>query len=281
MKYGWRKGLCDYPPPRRLPGPRERSRMHLTVNPVRPTIAMIKEQATTESFKAGRDYFDRNMVVPLEVDRGLMHASIVDGETYHATASLGYGSGVSYCTCVHDGQDICKHVVAVLLYASKNFGQIIDSEESNKQQHSNKLGIRFNVRADIDDVYYQMGDAGLHGGEVDFNIYTDKAKIIADQGNYDEAIRRYREIVNAIYDNMENVDDSYAHYSTRMGMILDSMADCITRQALDHQQKRKHLSYLHRRMVLDNYGCDTMFEQARISICTDKEDRAYYNGLPS
>ena len=310
MDAGWQLGPCDYPPSRRMPGPSETIWRRLEIKPQRPTLNMIRKMSTAESFKAGQACLEG--VVPVGTDRGIFDAQVRDGKTYKVIAALGYGSGISYCTCPYDGKGACRHVVAALLYASANFDQLIRNENRREsgveaaldaastehlkeflaKETSQDEGLRKrflarfgryrtrpNVRADLDEAYYRMGDAGHYGGEIDFDDHLAAAKKSADKGDYDEAIRICQEISEAIQDNMENVDDSYAHYSTILDMAIDQMVDCIERQGLDHQQKRRHISYLSRRAAMDEYGCDIFYEEAVAKLCTSKEDTAYRQKL--
>lgn len=136
-----------------------------------------------------------------------------------------------------------------------------------------------NVRADLDEAYRRMGDAGFFGGEVDFDDHLKAARLSAEKGDYDEAIRICPEIGEAIQDNMENVDDSYAHYSAGLTIALDLLVDCIRRQGLDHQQKRRHLSYLYGRALVDDYRCDLYYKRAISELCTSKKDHIYRQKL--
>ena len=312
MDAGWYWGLCDYPPDRKIPGPEESMRRRLQIKPRRPTINAIRKTATAESLKAGRECLGRGGVVPIGTDRGIFAALVRDGETRKVIASMGYGSGLSYCACPYDGRGACGHVVAALLYASENFERLIREENDGKSgawdvlsgapatQPRNFLageagrdegpGMGFpaglggtrtrpNVRADLDEVYHRMDEAGLYGGTVDFDGHMDAARSSADRGDYGEAIRIYREIAEAIQDNMENVDDSYAHYDTILSMALNQMADCIKRQGPDHRRKRPHISYLYGRAALDDYGCGDLYLETASKLCSDEEDRAYCREL--
>ena len=267
---------------------------------------MICGMATAQSLEAGQACLDR--VVPVGTDRGIFDAYVRDGKPYRVMAALGYGGGISHCTCTYDGKGACRHIVAALLYASANFDQLIRNESKQelrvdgalemapydqlkeflaeeigrnkalRKRFLARFGVgrtRPNVRADLDEAYYRMGDAGLFGGEIDFDKHLASAKTKSDEGDYDEAIRICQEIGEAIQDNMENVDDSYAHYDAYLTMALDQMVDCIKRQGLDHGQKRRHISYLSRRAAMDDYGCDICYKGAISKLCTSKEDRAY------
>ena len=278
-------------------------RRYREVRPKRPTVRMIREQATGESFEAGRNCLDG--VIPTGVDRGMATARVFDGETYDVTAFLGYGSGGHYCTCPHYGEGACGHIVAVLLYVAKNFESIIQEDGGGSADPFRGLsaaqlsgflademvrddglrrrflsrfggaGVRSNIRAEMDEAYERMGDAGLFGAKLDFDDYLGAARASRDVEDYEGAIRIYREISEAIYDNMENVDDSSAHYNTTLHIVGEEMADCINRQGLDHARKRRHISYLYGRVAIDEYG----YEHALRAICTDVEDRAYLKGL--
>lgn len=314
MSRVWEWGPCDYPPDRRIPGPEETVGRRLTVKPKMPGINTIKKRATAESVEAGFEYLNQDGgVAPLGIDRGLFSAHVQGVKRYTVAASLGYGVGNNYCPCPYDGPGICEHVVAALAYASTNFTRIIQDEERRQESgacdildklsesqlkeflseemiNDPELKKRFmarfeetkakhNVRADLDEAYYQMGDAGHYGGSVIFDDHMATAKSGAEKGDYNEAIRICREIVEVIQANMENVDDSYAHYDTSLHMALDLMTDCIEKQKLDHHEKRRHISYLHNRAAMDEFGHDTTIEQAVAKICSTKEDRAYYRSI--
>ena len=267
----WEWGLCDYPPDEHIPGPEETTGRRLVTRPKRPSIGTIRKRATAESIKTGERLSRDGGVIPLGSDRGLFTARILDGETHTVVASLGYGGGRSYCTCSHDEQGLCGHVAAALLYASRNFAQIKQDEKRHQESGADdvldrlaeaqlreflskemgndpelkkrfmakfeKTEVRRNVRADLDEAYYQMGDAGHFGGSVFFDGHMAAAESGAKRGDYDEAIRICREIIDVVHDNMENVDDSYAHYGTTLQMALDHMHYCIRQQKLDHSGK--------------------------------------------
>lgn len=316
MGSGWDWGPSGTPSSRWTSYRRRKRRAG--IKPVKPTISKIQERTTPDTFKSGMECLGRNGVIYVETDRGVALAQVVDGETYDVAASLGYGSGSSYCTCPHDAEGECKHVVAVLLYVSGNFKQIILSEKNKEKRKALQINdilqrlsadqlreflgnalerdsdlreqflkrfsrakIWHNIRADLDAVYDDMGDAGLDGAEVNFDPYLKLAKSNAEKNDYDEAIRIYREIVDVIDANMENVDDSYAHYNTIVYMALERMAKYIILQELNHEQKRKHIAYLHHQFITDNYGCDTMYQDTLKTICTTKEDHAYLQELNS
>lgn len=309
----WEWGLCDYPPDEHIPGPEETTGRRLVTKPKRPSIGTIRKRATEESIKNGERLNRDGGVIPFGSDRGLFTARILDGETHMVVASLGYGGGRSYCTCPHDEQGICGHVAAALLYASRNFAQVKQDEKRHQECGADdvldrlaeaqlreflskemnndpelkkrfmakfeKTGVRRNVRADLDEAYYQMGDAGHFGGSVFFDDYMAAAKSGAKIGDYDEAIRICREIIDVVHDNMENVDDSYAHYGTALQMALDHMHYCIRQQNLDHLGRRRHISYLHGRAAMDGYGFAMDFEKVLSKICTTGKDRAYLKSL--
>ena len=312
MDAGWEWGLCDYTPDERIPGPAESMGRRLSIKPQRPTINMIRRMTTAESFTAGQECLGRGGVVPVGTDRGIFTARVLEGKTRMVIASMGYGSGLSYCPCPYDDRGACAHVVAALLYASENFDRLIREENDIEQRAEELLGklsdsqmrellldemnrdeglrrrllykfgdalTRPNIRADLDEVYYRMGDAGHYGGSVNFEGCLEAAKLSVEKGDYDEAIRIYREIAEVIQDNMENVDDSYAHYDTNLSIVLDKMVDCIKQQRLDHQQKRKHISYLHARATMDEYGCGARYSVAVSRLCSDREDHAYRRKL--
>lgn len=138
---------------------------------------------------------------------------------------------------------------------------------------------RAEFRAEIEAAYAQMGDAGHHGAELDFDDFFGAAKASAKRGDYDEALWMYQEISEAIADHMEDVDDSDAHYGTHHDMALEGMVDCIGRLAPGYEQKRPHIAYLYDRIIQDDYGLGTHYADALADICTDEPDRRYLREL--
>lgn len=134
-------------------------------------------------------------------------------------------------------------------------------------------------RAEIEDAYEQMGDAGHYGAELDFDDFFGAARASMKRGDYDEALWMYQEISEAIADHMKDVDDSYAHYSTYHDMAMEGMVDCIDRLALGREQKRPYISYFYDRIIEDEYGLDAQYADALAGMCTDGPDRQYLREL--
>jgi uncharacterized Zn finger protein len=80
--------------------------------------AIIRQNATTQSFDRGEEYYDNEAVVNLKKRGNLIEAAVEGSEykPYRVTVRFDAGGITSaYCTCPYDYDGWCKHIVASLL----------------------------------------------------------------------------------------------------------------------------------------------------------------------
>src|SRR2546423_9504779 len=89
--------------------------------------AMIRNMATSESYRRGVDYYHGGMVGPL-TRRGETVEAAVQGSQYAPyTVTITFppdGTIDAACTCPYEWGGLCKHEVAVLLSLLREAGRV-------------------------------------------------------------------------------------------------------------------------------------------------------------
>lgn len=137
---------------------------------------------------------------------------------------------------------------------------------------------RPSFRSRLDSAFAGMSYRDSYFGP-DFGEFLEAAKERAGAGGRDEAIRMYQDICEAIYDHMDDVDDSDGVYGDAAGEALVEMAACVNRGKPGHAPKRPYIRYLYRGYTGDEYGFDRHYEGALMDLCTGQEDREYLGEL--
>lgn len=247
------------------------------MNLKKPTIQQIKSGYTEKSFKRGEQYYKQGNILSVKTNNDSINAYVLGTQKYDITISPYPGDTNYYCTCPYDYEGYCKHIVAVLLYASKHFDKMIREEIQRRAKRDDAffgisakrlkeflrmmmdenedLEIRFidYFGKDDDDVslrdykseiniLYKM-DTGTYGGmieygcEISFDKFIKLAKTRESKGDYFEAARIHQEISEAISDNMEMVDDSDGYYGDCFSDAINGMVSCMNLQILTHTEK--------------------------------------------
>jgi uncharacterized Zn finger protein len=91
------------------------------------TEAIIRQGASAESFRRGREYYENGAVASL-VRRGNAIQAEVEGSQYEPyeinIAFDAAGITTAHCTCPYDWGGWCKHIVATLLACLEAPGEI-------------------------------------------------------------------------------------------------------------------------------------------------------------
>lgn len=165
-----------------------------------------------------------------------------------------------------------------LVEEMKNNGELLNRFTA---VHGIKWASRTDYMAMADSTYYEYFDTYNgrvpYGAEVDFGDIIKLAQIHTDRKNYDEAIRAYRELSEAIAKNMDMVDDSDGYYGACFSDAIQGMVECINRQGVS---KKWHITYMFEKFMLKepDYFADD-YEDALSAICTDTEDIKHWEDL--
>lgn len=133
-------------------------------------------------------------------------------------------------------------------------------------------------RSRLDSAFAGMSYQDSYFGP-DFGEFLEAARERAGAGGLNEAIRMYQDICEAIYEHMDDVDDSEGGYGDTAGEALAEMAACVNRGKPGHAPKRPYIRYLYRGYLDDEYGLDRYYESALMDLCTGQEDREYLGEL--
>ncbi|MCY4489944.1 MAG: hypothetical protein OXC46_00595 [Thaumarchaeota archaeon] len=115
------------------------------------------------------------------------------------------------------------------------------------------------------------------GARLDFDKIVELARAHENRKDYGEAIRAYKELSEVIAENMDNVDDSGAEFSTWFSMTIDDMIECINKQG---GAKEQYITYMVERFVLnepDFFGED--YKDALNALCTTAGELVHWEKL--
>lgn len=134
-------------------------------------------------------------------------------------------------------------------------------------------------RAELDYMFaetYEVWDLP----RIRFAYFFRTAKAHENRGDWDEAIRTYREISEAIMINGDGVEDEDSHYSSAHAKALDRMASCIRRHLPEPAQRRPHIRYLHGMFADRHHWCFVEnYRQPLSRMCPAREDLEYWHDL--
>jgi len=112
---------------------------------------------------------------------------------------------------------------------------------------------------------------------IDFSQYHDLAETHRERDNIDAATAIYRAIGEAIRENLNRVDDSGGHYGRELERAIESYAETIVEQDLDHEQKQPYIEYLCGEFIEADYGfASDYYDDALRTLCTTTDDLEYW-----
>ncbi|WP_350355864.1 SWIM zinc finger family protein [Natronomonas marina] len=116
-----------------------------------------------------------------------------------------------------------------------------------------------------------------HDTYIDFSQYTDLAETHRERGHVDTVTDIYRAISEAIRENLDRVDDSGGYYGRELERAIESYAETVAEQDLDHERKRPYIQYLCEEFVEADYGfASDYYDDALRTLCTTDEDLEYW-----
>ncbi len=119
-----------------------------------------------------------------------------------------------------------------------------------------------------------------YGNEISYSEFIRLAKSKEKKKDYLEAARIYQDLSEVIADNMGMIDDSDGYYGDCFVDAIHRMTSCIKLQAPTHEQKRTYMSYLFEKYIKNDPDYfQEHYHGALESICTDKDDYAYWKSL--
>jgi hypothetical protein len=138
----------------------------------------------------------------------------------------------------------------------------------------------YDYKSEIERLFSDAASRGgwvEYGAWIDFSQYHELAKTHRARGHVDAATDIYRALAEVISENMDRVDDSSGHYGHELERALESYAETLDEQELDHEDKRPYIEYLVGESVTADYEfvSDT-YEEALQTLCTTGADREYW-----
>jgi hypothetical protein len=123
------------------------------------------------------------------------------------------------------------------------------------------------------------GGGGMIGYDthIDFTEYHDLAETHRKRGHVDAATDIYRALAETIRENMNRIDDSSGYYGRELDRALQSYAEAVAEQALDHGRKQPYIDYLFEEFVdADYHFASGDYDDALRTVCTTTRDHEYW-----
>lgn len=283
--------------------------------PAGPTVQQIRKVATEASFRRGRDLYEGGRITSFKMSPdGRVTARVKDQRRlYRAYVSPGSLWDSPFCTCGDLHESACAHAVAALLYASSNpdamipggagshadevlgiipradLQKFLRSEMKKNGGFRRRLLVRFggtggvprvDYREEVDAMFADLDYPESARRRLSFADFFRAAKAREREGHVQEAIRIYLEVSEAIEANYDWVDDSSGHYAESFAKAVMEMAACINRRGMKHDEKRRHIAYLHWQFLEEHpYLSEGTYRQALADICTGRADLEYLRRL--
>jgi hypothetical protein len=115
---------------------------------------------------------------------------------------------------------------------------------------------------------------------VDLSKYHDLAETHRERGRVGDATAIYRALAGTIRENMNRIDDSSGHHGRELERAVESYAETIAEQDLDHEAKRSYIEYLLGEFVGADYGfVRDDYDDALRTLCTTRADLEYWLDL--
>jgi len=116
-----------------------------------------------------------------------------------------------------------------------------------------------------------------HDTYIDFSQYYDLAETHCERGHVDTATDIYRAVGEAIRENLDRIDDSGGHYGREVENAIQSYAETVVEQDLDHDKKRPYIEYLCGEFVDADYSfASDYYDDALRMLCTTQADHEYW-----
>ena len=283
------------------------------MNPKKPAASRIRKLCTQKSFERGQGYHNQGRVERATISRGIVTAHVEGRMVYRVMVSLLPGDATSVCTCPYADAGVCKHIVAVMLHASKNFRELLKEESSlaaciddafdglsaaqmkgflvTEMESDEGLRGRFmsrfgragsmpprDYRREIDALYGNADcDARRYGVAPGFYRFFGAAKACEEGGDPAEAARIYREISEAITRNVGVIDNTDGDNIEDFDNAMRGMTSCTMRQKSGREQRRLYISYLVKQFVgNDSEYFEDVYCRSIEETCTDRQDLAYW-----
>lgn len=247
------------------------------------TVQWIREKCTGESFSIGERHYRQGDVLSARIRHGVVTAQVTVSTTYEVRVPLVPTEGEHVCKCHGDGPGLCRHAVAVLLYALSNLESLLGEEKESgrsgtafdaafdgvpygrlkefmvsEMRKDAKMWRRFltrvgthvtgDYRDEMEAVYGEAYVDGVYdekGREVKVRLgeFFEAAGMREREGNHDEAARIYAAISETVSENAYRQDDSSGIYNDYHDRAVRALAASMTRQP-DGEQRRRNISYL-------------------------------------
>jgi hypothetical protein len=112
---------------------------------------------------------------------------------------------------------------------------------------------------------------------IDFSQYYDLAETYRERDRIDAATDIYRAIAETIRENLNRVDDSSGHYGRELERTIESYAETVAEQNLDHEQKQPYIEQLCGEFIEADYGfASDYYDDALRTLCTTTDDLEYW-----
>lgn len=284
------------------------------------SISEVREMVSSHAYYQGTQIYNEGGITEIKLIKDFIVARLESDMGGPATVSVTADKlqGESHCQCIEymtpwDGP--CMHVAAVLIYAAKHMGKLLDdalkrrdaiqyllpsvSEKDIREYVGTLLENlpseydRFVKKFNLDDARIPRDHSAImatlyapvlsygesRGGNVDFGAILEVARNARDGDLHGEATKAYQAMSDAITNNMSMVNDT-TYYGDFLTESIDSMVDSIVREELPHDQKRPHISYFFDRCVGDRYTKHRrQYMEALSDICYTAEDMSYWEDL--
>lgn len=116
-----------------------------------------------------------------------------------------------------------------------------------------------------------------HDTYIDFSQYYDLAETHRERSHIETATDIYRAVGEAISENLNRIDDSGGYYGSELESAIESYAETVAEQNLDHNEKRPYIEYLCGEFVDAEYSfASDYYGDALRTLCTTDEDHEYW-----
>lgn len=138
----------------------------------------------------------------------------------------------------------------------------------------------YDYKQEIDRLFEDaVGRRGIveHDTYIDFSQYHDLAETHRERDHTDTATDIYRAIGETIRENLNRIDDSGGHYGRELERAIESYAETVAEQDLDHEQTQPYIEYLCKEFIEADYGfASDYYDDALRTLCTTTDDHEHW-----